>query len=669
MPALDHKLASQRIRHQGGNRGLNSVLFDTSAAARVRAPQIDPNAANVQFTPVQPGQVGIKTPLEATAEGASKLMEVWGNAATQYADRQHELDANLALQQIQENHQRTLYGDETNPGYLQSALEDSRKRFKPTLDTLDQHDQEILKSLAPGARVKAVSQYYTLREQTRRKAIEHRHAQDTELEKRMYLAGADSRSHQLAQELITNFADFPDMTFEDQKAFYEPIFGAIQQENDRRASKMQYAPPGTNFSSSTIEDVMRNLLTSADPKALPLAEALWPHLEKSMDDPTGREKVYKLMLETYSKKNLRAKVDLETKDLRLQVQSEEARRGVQEEVIARLNDPVALARFKRMHLGNKYIMGIIDDTVASFSGDLAFDPKREQAVLEVMYQDLDPITAVNIMREKYGFQVTKSDFEKFSSNYNSKLGETQKKYTALIYEQLEGMLKDKAKIEESVGQELAMVLEDTKDTPPGQELLARLKRQVSSFITQHARDVGGKVDITTFEKDVETYISDTIFNSAVTSLTALRDSKATASIIPEQLQLGRLANNETNVPRLDQSKTVIEGLWQLRYYMYDVYANDTKYLQELKPLLGSGVTFENLQDTYEIAIAENNTTLLNQLNALFRSLYVDTQKYMFDKHGVKATDRVNYERDTKRAADQYTQRYLEDQQAAPEGAK
>ena len=82
-----------------------------------------------------------------------------------------------------------------------------------------------------------------------------------------------------------------------------------------------------------------------------------------------------------------------------------------------------------------------------------------------------------------------------------------------------------------------------------------------------------------------------------------------------------------------------------------------------------GVTFENLQDTYEIAIAENNIALLNQLNTLFRSLYVDTQKYMFDKHGVKATDRVNYERDTKRMADQYTQRYLEDQQAAPEGAK
>ena len=239
MSTIDHRLASQRLQVQGGNRGLNPVLFDTSAAARVRAPQIDPNAANVQFTPVQPGQVGIKTPLEATAEGASKLMEVWGNAATQYADRQHELDANLALQQIQENHQRTLYGDDNNPGYLQSALEDSRTRFKPTLDTLDRYDQEILKSLAPGARAKAVSQYYTMREQTRRKAIEHRHAQDTELEKRMYQAGADSQSHQLAQELITNFADFPDMTFEDQKAFYEPIFGAIQQENDRRASKMQ----------------------------------------------------------------------------------------------------------------------------------------------------------------------------------------------------------------------------------------------------------------------------------------------------------------------------------------------------------------------------------------------------------------------------------------------
>ena len=669
MPTIDHKLASQRLQVQGGHRGLNPVLFDTSAAGHIRAPQIDPNAANVHYTPVQPGQVGIKTPLEATAEGASKLMEVWGNAATQYADRQHELDANLALQRIQENHQRTLYGDDNNPGYLQSALEDSRTRFKPTLDALDQHDQEILKSLAPGARAKAVSQYYTMREQTRRKAIEHRHAQDTELEKRMYQAGADSRSHQLAQELITNFADFPDMTFEDQKAFYEPIFGAIQQENDRRASKMQYAPPDTNFSSSTIEDVMRNLLTSADPKALPLAEALWPHLEKSMDDPTGREKVYKLMLEAYSKKNLKTKVDLETSELRLEVQSEGARLDIAAETIARLNDPVELARFKRMHLGNKYAMKIIDDTVSSFSGDLAFDPAREQAVLEVMYRGLHPIAAVDAMREEYGFQVTESDFKQFTINYNNNLSETQQRYTALIYEQLEGMLKDKAKIEESAGQELTMILEDVKDTPPGQELLARLKRQVSTYINQHMRDAGGKIDIATFEKDIETYISDTVFNSAITSLTALRDSKATATIIPEQLQLGRLANNETNVPRLDQSKTVIEGLWQLRYHMHDVYANDPKYLQELKPLLGSGVTFENLQDTYEIAIANNNVTLLNQLNALFKSLYVDTQKYIFSKHGVKADDRANYERDAKRAADQYIQRYLEDQQAVSEGAK
>lgn len=269
MPTIDHKLASQRLQVQGGHRGLNPVLFDTSAAARVRAPQIDPNAANVQFTPVQPGQVGIKTPLEATAEGASKLMAVWSDAATKYADRQHELDATLAISQIKQSHQAYLYGSvdadgKRTEGFLDTRLADTTKGYSGLLKQLDQSTIQILQQLSPGARAKAAIRAQELREQTLQEALKHRQNEEFELNKRVYTMQSEREGETIATTIIDNAAQMhlaiSNGDTATQQTITDNLLARMQAGVVRRSESLQYAPLTADPANDIIVDTVQSVL-------------------------------------------------------------------------------------------------------------------------------------------------------------------------------------------------------------------------------------------------------------------------------------------------------------------------------------------------------------------------------------------------------------------------
>ena len=295
MPTIDHRLASQRLQVQGGHRGLNPVLFDTSAAARVRAPQIDPNAANVQFTPVQPGQVGIKTPLEATAEGASKLMEVWGNAATQYADRQHELDASIAISQIKQSHQAYLYGSvdqngERIPGFLDTRLDETRKGYAGLLKQLDQSNVQILQQLSPGARTKAALQAQSMREDTLQVALKHRQTEEVELEKRAYNQRSEIESDEIAA-VIDQSAGAMYGAIEAKDANTQATLGAqikmrIEAAVERRYAGLHNAPANADPANDAVVDIYKSIL--ARPNGIVKALAYKPVLDQYVTSTEAR---------------------------------------------------------------------------------------------------------------------------------------------------------------------------------------------------------------------------------------------------------------------------------------------------------------------------------------------------------------------------------------------
>ena len=626
MPAIDHKLASQRIQYQGGNRGLNPVLFDTSAAARVQAPQINPNAANVQYTPVQPGQVGIKTPLEATAEGASKLMAVWSDAATKYADRQHELDATRALQQIQQNHQFALYGDEKRPGYLLSATDEARDKFGPTLEQVTKTDQEILQALPPGARAKAAIKYYDMREQLSQEMIKHRHKEEIITLKNNYQWSADANSQDIAQILLGTYYNFGSLSGEEQIAAIDSvIMPMLQEENARRAQIRQYAPAGTNFNSTTAIDVMQQLITSSDPAALGLAEAIWPHLDSKIDDMDGRTKIHKLFLETYGKSNAKLRADLERDELQNKRQAEDLRVGIATETISRLNDPVRLAEYKQLYIGNKEMLKIINETENTFAGNLAFDPDRSIAISEAMAKELSPVAAVDHVRNK-GFKITFDDFTRLSDAYQLNLNKSITRFETNIVSQLEEKLRDSQELKNKQGVELSLVLEEVKDTPPGRELIQRLKTEVGDALIRLRRDDAGKSDIVTFETKAKKYIDEIILNGAITSLKDLGSGPA-ASPIPDAMRVYKLSD-PISKESFANTTNVADGIWQLKGILFRAYANNPKKMQELLPIF-KGTSPDRLRAIYEQDKASKDPQKLQNYRSLFAELYRDAQKQLF----------------------------------------
>lgn len=302
MPIVDHKLASQRLQVQGGNRGLNPVLFDTSAAARIRAPQIDPNAANVQFTPVQPGRVGIKTPLEATAEGASKLMEVWGNAATQYADRQATVEASQAMAQAKGMYQRLLHGTTGDdgkyvPGYLGTKFDDAVKVYTGTIKQMQDQQTQILQQLSPAARAKAAVPLMELYDSTFAQVATHRNQEFGELEKRSYNQKSEHESESIAVFMDTTAAAAYQAYQAGDTEAYTAIAQQIEQRIDaavqRRYAGIHNAPADADPANDAVVDIYKSIL--ARPQGITKALAYKPILDTyvtSTDAVTAIDKAF-----------------------------------------------------------------------------------------------------------------------------------------------------------------------------------------------------------------------------------------------------------------------------------------------------------------------------------------------------------------------------------------
>lgn len=659
MPTIDHKLASQRLQVQGGHRGLNPVLFDTSAAGHIRAPQIDPNAANVHYTPVQPGQVGIKTPLEATAEGASKLMEVWGNAATQYAEQQHELDATLAVDKIQAVYDMYLNGHTDTmgkyiPGYLDTAENEARQGYSAFVQQLDQGTMEILQGLPEGARAKAAIRAGELRRQATNTAVMHRRKEEISLQKRAYGLDAEQNTAQLANDILgmlpygTSIAKLS----EDQKKQIHGVLSAgLNKESQRRWSAIGYGPNDADPNSDPAVDLMRYLYSTNDPHAAEVAEDLWATLEPLVDNLDGREKVQDAMREYYKSLNERDRQKVERDALNYKLEAIQHHDTVYKAVVsaAKSGDPRQLAEIRETFAHNPEMQSNINSWASTLSATTEFNPERTLAISNAMAKNLTPRQLITELAENK-WTITPQELEKFETGYRTNINTAITKIEERTVDRLEGLLRSEKDAVDAQGNSMLVMLDDVKESPRWEELKAEYREDIRNFVQTLKIQQGNELSTADLDAKVNTYYKETLLPKLKQDLVNASKPGAVKSTVPDAMRLLNQKNvqGNGNIPGLAQASNPIDALWALKPFLGNDYIWDPKLRAAVTSIV-RGKSPDRARKIYQQYVDKGDQNAIKKHNDLLAAAYRSIQRTLLEDNGIldqKEIDQKMQELDT-----------------------
>jgi hypothetical protein len=180
------KLYSQKYNTGGMTGQLRPVLFSDAGAASIRAPRINVNAANVQYTPMPVPGIQ-KTPMDAAFEGAAALSQQYVQSAFQYQQRQDKAIADAAVIKAEDSLRRSFLG-ELQPdgtfkgGYANTKGLDASTNYTAYQTSVDQGLNEILEELSPSQRQFAVNRIAQMRDTMLTKAATHASTQLSQAE-------------------------------------------------------------------------------------------------------------------------------------------------------------------------------------------------------------------------------------------------------------------------------------------------------------------------------------------------------------------------------------------------------------------------------------------------------------------------------------------------------
>lgn len=93
MPFLSHELVTQRSQTLESGGKLRPVLFESSAAQRISAPQVNIGAGQVKFSPVDEPRIALDTSIQSLAD----MSKTWVNSALKYQDTVDSITAEEQL--------------------------------------------------------------------------------------------------------------------------------------------------------------------------------------------------------------------------------------------------------------------------------------------------------------------------------------------------------------------------------------------------------------------------------------------------------------------------------------------------------------------------------------------------------------------------------------------
>ena len=240
----EFSLSTQGIQKQSSNGGLSAnTLPLSSGVANIRAAKINPSAGNITF---QASNIP-KEVVNQTSEGLQHFMEVTADSVFRYEDRESTFYANKAAREFQERARARFQGTQ-NPdgtftqGYMSTQKIDAIGGYSYFSGQMDEDMHETLQSLEPRARVKAVAQVQSARNQYLSQAANHR---ATELVK------AQDEEFQNNIRIVTNnVLDFPESI-----NTVNPITGQTTKQDF--LDQFRTEEEGLNEWYSLIEDVVK----------------------------------------------------------------------------------------------------------------------------------------------------------------------------------------------------------------------------------------------------------------------------------------------------------------------------------------------------------------------------------------------------------------------------
>ena len=150
------KLASQRLNIGGSPGGLSPVLISGSAAGSVRAGRINPNAANVRYTPMPVPKIQTSTILDSAAKFSQTLFQ----ETLMFQDRKDTVTAQNLVSDYDEalRKQWTGYQDEDGnfvKGYSSLEADEANAEYGNAVGAAEELMASKLTSASPAVRQKA----------------------------------------------------------------------------------------------------------------------------------------------------------------------------------------------------------------------------------------------------------------------------------------------------------------------------------------------------------------------------------------------------------------------------------------------------------------------------------------------------------------------------------
>lgn len=637
MPKVDYNLSTQRVDTGGQSPGLRPVLFNGAASAQnLRAPQINPNAANVEFTPVTPPRVGIADPLAVGIASAGILFDTWNKAAADYRDKQDAMAATLAVEQAQEATDAIING-RTNPdgsfspGYTSAKMKQATDFYPFAVGEVDKQHAQIMASLDPNVRAKAAAKMLDIRRQAMNTIGKHRLSEEEAFGKRDYESTGNHEVKMLADEMFLALkpvlGDFTSLPVEEQRKAIQPFLDKAEAEVTRRSQNIQYAPPTADPANDTYVDVIRYLYTQPDGGNL-VADALMPMMSDYITSADGREKVYKAMGDYY-------KQSLERRAYKLKVEE------IGEKEITKAQSSWFYTNAAKAAQGGPAEQFEFINQAQSIGGDTGVEQANR---LLNIHKNADPINIKELELINTTLQKGNSIpalLQDIKDGKVSMSGAGFKKLQELDRIKMDELIVEKQKRAEDG---ISAILADMKEakenpffvqnveqmmaTPRGHQIKEGIKGRMTDFLMDQVRQGKSRYELS---EAADKFMAAELKSSIEIDLRALGDVDPKNSNIPQNLQL----INAPGLEKLKTASTPFEGLSAMKTRLNSEYVKDSRDLKAALELTRDETRLAKLNAWYMKSVQDGtNTDKINEVKRLFNNIYTEVQKQYFLDNGV-----------------------------------
>jgi len=176
MPSISFNLASQRMNTGGAPGGLSPVLLDGSIGANTRAPRVNVNAGNTQWSNMAVPEVRPDRTIQQIAEAGMSMTR----AALEYQDRVDTAEASQRLLDYEDQLMAIASGDQ---GYLYTSGQEAVNTYQSVAAKIKELAASAISGAGDAVKAKMLPKLHQVSSNYISKSAEHKAQQQTVWEK------------------------------------------------------------------------------------------------------------------------------------------------------------------------------------------------------------------------------------------------------------------------------------------------------------------------------------------------------------------------------------------------------------------------------------------------------------------------------------------------------